>query len=237
MRRKSLFTLIELLVVIAIIAILAAMLLPVLGRAKRVAMRTVCMNNLKQCSLALSFYTDISGDRFPPCSPIDGYSPHLFFTEWPSTYDLRVLLASHVDDFRIWGCPATGAVPIDDPANDTSAGNCYGTYFYFPGRNAPGFGTAETVPSNTRDIQDWVVMQDLTVFYTAGYFKACHGSGILNAFSPGNPSYRYYVTNDMPDGANLLFGDSHVSWYGSGQLENVGSMNGTSDKLVWSRCP
>lgn len=55
-RARYAFTLIELLVVIAVVAILAALLVPVLGRAKGLARRTICMNHLKQWAFAQTMY-------------------------------------------------------------------------------------------------------------------------------------------------------------------------------------
>lgn len=64
MKTKNGFTLIELLVIIAIIAILAALLLPALNAAKRAAIKSECMSNLKQIGSARMNYT-IDFDEWP----------------------------------------------------------------------------------------------------------------------------------------------------------------------------
>jgi prepilin-type N-terminal cleavage/methylation domain-containing protein len=63
--RKSGFTLIELLVVIAIIAILAAILFPVLARARESARNTQCISNLHQLHAAFKMYCGDWGDKSP----------------------------------------------------------------------------------------------------------------------------------------------------------------------------
>jgi prepilin-type N-terminal cleavage/methylation domain-containing protein/prepilin-type processing-associated H-X9-DG protein len=65
------FTLIELLVVIAIIAILAALLLPVLARAKDRAKDIQCVSNLKQLGLAYIMYIGDFNASFPHVSNND----------------------------------------------------------------------------------------------------------------------------------------------------------------------
>lgn len=62
---KRAFTLVELLVVLAIIAVLAALLLPVLARAKESARATACLSNLHQVGIALQIYVQENNNKLP----------------------------------------------------------------------------------------------------------------------------------------------------------------------------
>ena len=59
------FTLVELLTVIAVIAILAALLLPVLSRAKGEAQSAKCKSQLRQMGLALAMYVNENAHKYP----------------------------------------------------------------------------------------------------------------------------------------------------------------------------
>lgn len=63
--RKGGFTLIELLVVISIIALLIAVLLPALSQARDTARRAMCASNLRQITIAWTYY-DFDYSELPP---------------------------------------------------------------------------------------------------------------------------------------------------------------------------
>jgi len=79
-RNTKAFTLLELLVAIGIIAVLAALLLPVMGRAKSKARNIACLNHLRQLGVAARLYAEDNGGTLPaaellPSNPTDPQQP------------------------------------------------------------------------------------------------------------------------------------------------------------------
>lgn len=122
MKRKG-FTLIELLVVIAIIAILAAILFPVLAKARQQAKRAMCLSHGRQLGMATLMYVDDNDGVFPgkiyppylpPAHPTTGFlgtwkrvdgSPRDYYVT-AGSYRFWPPFASYVKNDAIWICPA-----------------------------------------------------------------------------------------------------------------------------------
>ncbi|HEY3265405.1 MAG TPA: DUF1559 domain-containing protein [Armatimonadota bacterium] len=99
MMRKA-FTLIELLIVIAIIAVLAALLFPVLARARERAKRTECISNLKQLGVAMGAYVSDWDERYPYAWLGD------YVKRYGATPGISEAMAAYVTDSRLWQCPS-----------------------------------------------------------------------------------------------------------------------------------
>jgi prepilin-type N-terminal cleavage/methylation domain-containing protein/prepilin-type processing-associated H-X9-DG protein len=114
----SAFTLIELIVVISIIGILAALLLPVLSKAKDKGRLAACQSNLHQIDVAFESYLNDYEDRFPDYRPLKAQLPggYLPWSSWPPS-DPRagwaaVVLQPYAPSSDLWSCPKAVLSPV-----------------------------------------------------------------------------------------------------------------------------
>ncbi len=163
------FTLIELLVVIAIIGILAALLLPVLSKAKEKAHQTACLNNLRQLGLGFQLYCSDFNDTFPAPGSKEKYGPQPEDWIWwqPGRDVTKSALAHFVGNFNpnLFTCPSdTRAQALQ--ASGASLGDAYrfsysltsydltGTNFINPGMSTIITEFREVYPFKTTQIKN-----------------------------------------------------------------------------------
>ncbi|HEU5396161.1 MAG TPA: prepilin-type N-terminal cleavage/methylation domain-containing protein, partial [Verrucomicrobiae bacterium] len=116
---RGAFTLVELLVVIAVIAILAALLLPVLARAKATAWKAGCINNQRQLVIASFVYATDHADYMPnngrqsPPTKLNSFWVQGVFVNPPDNTNTAylfdpnyALLADQIHSIGTYVCPA-----------------------------------------------------------------------------------------------------------------------------------
>jgi prepilin-type N-terminal cleavage/methylation domain-containing protein len=112
------FTLLELLAVIATIGILAALLLPILNRAKIKAQRTNCFSNLRQLGIAWGMYGNDNNDALVASSP---ERPEVWvlgdMSKPTEATDLKFIqegkLFRYAQNTSVYHCPADQGKSID----------------------------------------------------------------------------------------------------------------------------
>ena len=196
------FTLIELLIVIAIIAILAGMLLPALNKARQLARKTACTNNLKSIGTAFQMYTQDNQDYWPQTTVSNGTLWLIWNSDYNSQPTTIAPYLNHHQNVFVGGVrvKAAGTSPLLCPDFDQTrfnsgahvvsyAHNCHIMDSLAAG-SSPRHIKKINHPARTMAAQDYL-----------GY-----GNGRILYFSDPVVEFAYRHNNTM----NVLFCDGHV---------------------------
>jgi prepilin-type processing-associated H-X9-DG protein len=219
------------------------MLLPALSRAKEMAVRIKCMNNVKQLDLALHIYGGDNRDKLPR-SPGGSWS-------WDIAWDVGDLLVQNGCVWKGLYCPASGFTDNQNWIEWTLVTNVYRNCGYpmaMSGENGvnptnqnqtltatsmvdPITGLSIPAPP----ITDRVLVADATISNpgqdnevnrSANTYTDVIGSLLIP------PHRTYHMRGAMPVGGNLGMLDGHVQWRKFESM-HVRTVKGYSGPVFW----
>jgi prepilin-type N-terminal cleavage/methylation domain-containing protein len=199
---KRAFTLIELLVVISIIALLVGILLPALGAARAVAIRTKCLSNVKQIQIGTIAYAVDNDGKMPYRPPTSNYLPQRMRVS--GKFDLQENFIEPYFGVKrddIMFCPG----PLGEVRNPDTPGYNYDNVNYqYLNINLPPGGSAYSWLNGEFVTQEIESNSSLPVWGDMSIYLAANGT----YFAHDSPQ-----ATETPSGANFARVDGSGQWF------------------------
>lgn len=209
------FTLVELLVVMAVIALLAAIILPVLAKARTQGRISRCQANLRQIGLAFQMYADDCDGAYP-----NNGDPFLWMgRRWRWPLKRYLALAAQQDPANPNNSTGSGRsvllCPDDLAARQKFDGTSYGyslAFYHTP---------AQVNAMTTAD--EWSGIPPTNVSQTVSAVQYPTKKALVGEWNAFHSDYRNAAGNSPgwwePGGArNYLFADGHVKFVDSSRI-------------------
>ena len=220
-KKKGAFTLIELLVVIAIIALLMSVIMPALGKAKEMAQRVICRNNLRQQSLGITLYAN-DNDTAVPENNMGGWL-------WDMTFLATNQLSEYAgfDDNETFFCPGNRIKKAEDAR--------FWQYSYlYPGPYPNPVQIAdETVPPISNNLNGYYRVLPYIYMFDKGYIDSSTGQWV--SFLPDTlrtgkeANWIRKLSNVKASGSKIMAMDAIISDGTGAKFEEL--LNGGIDTL------